>query len=85
VDDFIITYFVSGSVVTTFPLLINGAAKTGLVPQFNVIGTFLFLGGLLVAVAASLAPNITARRDAKRLAQDQVKAAEYHAGKRAAA
>jgi spermidine/putrescine transport system permease protein len=85
VDDFIITYFVSGSTATTFPLLINGAAKTGLVPQFNVIGTFLFLGGLLVAVAASLAPNITARHDAKALAQDQVTAAEYHAGKRAAA
>ena len=84
VDDFIITYFVSGSTATTFPLLINGAAKTGLVPQFNVIGTFLFLGGLLVAVAASLAPNITARRDAKALAEDQVKAAAYHAEKRAA-
>jgi spermidine/putrescine transport system permease protein len=85
VDDFIITYFVSGSSVTTFPLLIFGASRTGLVPQFNVIGSMLFLGGLLVAVAASLAPNITARRDAKRLAQDQVKAAAYHASKRAAA
>jgi spermidine/putrescine transport system permease protein len=84
VDDFIITYFVSGT-VTTFPLLINGASKTGLVPQFNVIGTLLFVGGLIVAVLASIAPAISGRRDARRLAQDQLKAADHAAAKRAAA
>jgi spermidine/putrescine transport system permease protein len=77
VDDFIITYFVSGT-VTTFPLLINGASKTGLVPQFNVIGTLLFVGGLIVAVMASITPAISGRRDAKRLAQDQANAATYY-------
>ncbi|MEA2580814.1 MAG: spermidine/putrescine transport system permease protein [Actinomycetota bacterium] len=70
VDDFVITYFVSGS-VTTFPLLINGSAKTGLGPDFNVIGTFLFTGGVLIAVIGSLIPIYTAKRDAKRLAQDK--------------
>jgi len=70
VDDFVITYFVSGS-TTTFPLLINGSAKTGLTPDFNVIGTFLFTGGVLVAGIASLLPIYTAKRDARRLAQDK--------------
>ena len=78
VDDFVITYFVSGS-ATTFPLLINGAAKTGLVPQFNVIGSMLFAGGLVVAVLAALAPKVSERRDARRLAEDKQKAAEYAA------
>jgi spermidine/putrescine transport system permease protein len=78
VDDFVITYFVSGP-ATTFPLLINGSSKTGLTPDFNVIGTFLFVGGVLIAAVASLVPIYTSRRDAKRLAQDkelQAKAAE---------
>jgi spermidine/putrescine transport system permease protein len=75
VDDFVITYFVSGS-TTTFPLLINGAAKTGIVPQFNVIGTFLFLGGILIALLASIAPKLSERRDAKRLRQDRQMAVE---------
>jgi spermidine/putrescine transport system permease protein len=78
VDDFVITYFVSGP-ATTFPLLINGSSKTGLTPDFNVIGTFLFVGGVLIAAIASLVPIFTSRRDAKRLAQDkelQAKAAE---------
>jgi spermidine/putrescine transport system permease protein len=70
VDDFVITYFVSGS-VTTFPLLINGSAKTGLTPDFNVIGTFLFTAGVLIAVIGSLIPIYAAKRDAKRLAQDK--------------
>jgi spermidine/putrescine transport system permease protein len=70
VDDFVITYFVSGS-ATTYPLLINGASKTGLTPDFNVIGTFLFTGGVLIALVASLIPIFTAKRDARRLAQDK--------------
>ena len=73
VDDFVITYFVSGS-ATTFPLLINGSAKTGLTPDFNVIGTFLFAGGVIIAGLASLIPIYTGKRDAKRLAQDKAAA-----------
>ena len=70
VDDFVITYFVSGP-ATTFPLLINGSSHTGLTPDFNVIGTFLFTGGVLIAVIASLIPIYTSKRDARRLAQDK--------------
>jgi spermidine/putrescine transport system permease protein len=41
VDDFVITYFNSGSEVT-FPLFVWGAARVGAPPQVNVIGTVIF-------------------------------------------
>jgi spermidine/putrescine transport system permease protein len=47
VDDFVITLFNSGSTVT-FPLYVWGAARVGVPPQVNVIGTLIF------AVAAGL-------------------------------
>jgi spermidine/putrescine transport system permease protein len=52
VDDFVITYFNSGSQVT-FPLFVWGAARVGVPPQVNVIGTLIFvvaLGLMLVNV-----------------------------------
>jgi spermidine/putrescine transport system permease protein len=42
VDDFVVTYFNSGSRVT-FPLFVWGAAKIGAPPQVNVIGTAIFV------------------------------------------
>lgn len=42
VDDFVITYFNSGSEVT-FPLFVWGAARVGAPPQVNVIGTTIFV------------------------------------------
>ncbi len=42
VDDFVITYFNSGSEVT-FPLFVWGAARVGAPPQVNVIGTAIFV------------------------------------------
>ena len=52
VDDFVITYFNSGSEVT-FPLFVWGAARVGAPPQVNVIGTTIFvvaLGLMLVNI-----------------------------------
>jgi spermidine/putrescine transport system permease protein len=50
VDDFVITYFNSGSEVT-FPLFVWGAAARGAPPQVNVIGTVIFVVALsLMAV-----------------------------------
>jgi spermidine/putrescine transport system permease protein len=49
VDDFVITYLNSGSVVT-FPLYVWGAARTELAPQVNVIGSAIFF----IAVALML-------------------------------
>ena len=47
VDDFVITYFNSGSEIT-FPLFVWGAARVGAPPQVNVMGT------VIVVVAISL-------------------------------
>jgi spermidine/putrescine transport system permease protein len=49
IDDFVVTYFNSGSSVT-FPLFVWGAARIGAPPQVNVIGTAIFV----VALAAML-------------------------------
>jgi spermidine/putrescine transport system permease protein len=49
VDDFVVTYFNSGSEVT-FPLFVWGAARIGAPPQVNVIGSAIFL----IAVTAML-------------------------------
>jgi spermidine/putrescine transport system permease protein len=50
IDDFVVTYFNSGS-STTFPLFVWGAARVGAPPQVNVIGTAIFV----VAVVGMLA------------------------------
>lgn len=50
VDDFVITYFVSGG-TTTFPLFVWGAARVSVPPQVNVIASAVFLVALLVMAA----------------------------------
>jgi spermidine/putrescine transport system permease protein len=49
VDDFVVTYFNSGSEVT-FPLFVWGAARIGAPPQVNVIGSAIFI----IAVTAMI-------------------------------
>jgi spermidine/putrescine transport system permease protein len=46
-DDFIITYFNSGSAVT-YPLYVNAATKASLPPQINVLATSILLVSLLL-------------------------------------
>jgi len=50
-DDFIITYFVSGSEVT-YPIFVYGAQRTALPPQINVLATMI-LGISLIGLATS--------------------------------
>jgi spermidine/putrescine transport system permease protein len=57
VDDFVITYLVSGS-ETTFPLFVWGAARIAVPPQINVIGSAIFV----VAVGLMLANVLWQRR-----------------------
>ena len=52
-DDFIVTSFNSGRIVT-FPIYIWGAAQRGIPPQVNVIATIMFVGSLLLVLVASL-------------------------------
>ncbi|TMK94527.1 MAG: ABC transporter permease [Actinobacteria bacterium] len=66
VDDFVITYFNSGS-TTTFPLFVWGAARVALPPQINVIGTAIFVvavGGMLVNIVFQNTRAARARRPA---------------------
>ena len=52
-DDFIITYFVSGSTVT-YPLYVNAAVKNGLPPQVNVLATAILIISLIFLGIAGL-------------------------------
>ena len=52
IDDFVVTYFNSGSKVT-FPLFVWGAARVGAPAQVNVIGTAIF-GVALTAMLANV-------------------------------
>ena len=49
IDDFVVTYFNSGSEVT-FPLFVWGAAQRGVPPQVNVMGTVIFVVALSLMV-----------------------------------
>ena len=62
IDDFVVTYFNSGSKVT-FPLFVWGAARVGAPPQVNVIGTAIFavaVIGMLVNVLIQMRRTRTA-------------------------
>ncbi len=50
IDDFVITNFNAGA-TQTFPLWVYGAVKVGIPPQVFVMGTLIFVVGLLFAVA----------------------------------
>ena len=52
-DDFIVTYFVSGSTVT-YPLYVNAAVKAAVPPQINVLATAILVVSLLLLAAGTL-------------------------------
>jgi spermidine/putrescine transport system permease protein len=52
-DDFIITYFVSGSAVT-YPLYVNAAVKAAVPPQINVLATAILVISLMLLAAGTL-------------------------------
>jgi spermidine/putrescine transport system permease protein len=52
-DDFIITYFVSGS-TATYPLFVNAAVKAAVPPQINVIATAILVISLVLLGAGTL-------------------------------
>jgi spermidine/putrescine transport system permease protein len=61
IDDFVVTNFTAGT-TTTFPLWIWGATRVGIPPQVNVMGTLIFLVGVLIAVASSTRGRRRSRR-----------------------
>ncbi|MGK2881901.1 MAG: ABC transporter permease [Mycobacterium sp.] len=46
-DDFIVTYFVSGSTLT-YPLYVNASVKAAIPPQINVLATAILVASLLL-------------------------------------
>jgi spermidine/putrescine transport system permease protein len=61
IDDFVITYFVSGG-TQTFPLFVWGIARVAVPPQVNVVASAIFI----VAIALALANVFWEYRGAKR-------------------
>lgn len=60
-DDFIVTNFNSGNLVT-FPMFVFGANQRGVPPQINVIGSMMFLLALGLVLAAQYRTRIRFRR-----------------------
>jgi len=53
IDDFVITQFNAGTTLT-FPLWVFGATRLGVPPQVNVMGTLIFVGGVMIAISSVL-------------------------------
>ncbi len=60
IDDFIITQFVAGPILT-FPLWVWGSVKVGIPPQVFAMGTLIFAAGVLIALAAVIAARRSPR------------------------
>ena len=75
IDDFVITYFNSGS-ETTFPLFVWGAARVGAPPQVNVLATAIFVLAFTIAVANIVIQNRRAK--GSRMTLDLQQAARDH-------
>lgn len=52
-DDFIVTYFVSGSTVT-YPLFVNAATKAAVPPQIDVLATAILIISLVLLMVGTL-------------------------------
>ena len=61
IDDFIITFFNAGSLIT-FPLQIFGASRVKIPPQINVLATMLLIVSVTLMVTGTIIGN---RRQAK--------------------
>ena len=70
IDDYVITNFVAGS-KTTFPLWVFGATRQGIPVQVNVMGTLLFMFGILIVLGAAVGfePAGARRQEAPRAGQ----------------
>ncbi|MBV7330234.1 ABC transporter permease [Chloroflexi bacterium TSY] len=53
-DDFVITFFVSGPGSTTLPVRVYSMIRFGLTPEVNAISTLMFLGATLLVVISLL-------------------------------
>lgn len=63
-DDFVISYFVSGSVSQTLPITIFSMTRRKVSPEINALSTLMFLTILVVLVFVNISDN---RRERKQL------------------
>jgi len=61
IDDFIITFFNAGSLVT-FPLQIFGASRVTIPPQINVLASIILFASVGIMVLGAIAGNIRRKR-----------------------
>jgi spermidine/putrescine transport system permease protein len=62
IDDFIITFFNAGSLVT-FPLQVFGASRVAIPPQLNVLASMLLFGSIAIMVAGLIFESRRQRAD----------------------
>lgn len=62
IDDFIITYFVSGPSTTTFPIRIFGQSRTATPPSINVLATIILTTSVVVLAVGTLLGQRKSRR-----------------------
>src|SRR3954452_22489191 len=65
IDDFIITYFVSGPSTTTFPVRIFGQSRTATPPQINVLASMILFGSIAVLAFGTFMGQRRQKRMAK--------------------
>jgi len=63
IDDFIITYFVSGPSTTTFPVRIFGQSRTATPPQINVLSTMILLVSISMLAIGTFVSARRTKRD----------------------
>ena len=75
IDDFVITFFTAG-IEQTFPVWVWGAARVGVPPQVNVIGTIIFAVAVGLMLANTLWQRRRERREQAAMAVTRVAAAD---------
>lgn len=54
IDDFVITFFLSGSGTTTLPVLVFSKIRFGISPEINAISTLMFLSSTVLVIISLL-------------------------------
>ncbi len=64
-DDFVVSYFNSGSSVNTLPITIQSMTKRKIHPDINALSTLIFVAILIVLVVKNFCDNKRLRREAE--------------------
>jgi spermidine/putrescine transport system permease protein len=73
IDDFVISNFVAGPKLT-FPLWVYGATRQGLPVQVNVMGTILFIFGLVIVAVQIIGSRIKETQDRRLMERPRIAA-----------